>query len=101
MLKLSKIFLILSLFTILIILSVSLKKILFIYWLVLLGWAFFVWKFKIKSQISFWLFFILLVISSVIATFLSNYFGEIILRFNFIILIIGFVQILIEFKKLR
>lgn len=69
------------------------------YWWVLLSWAFFITRLKIKSTISFILSSLLFVLSIFFATFSLNFFAEILMRVSFLILIIGYIQVLIKYKQ--
>lgn len=69
------------------------------YWWVLLSWFFFITRLKIKSTISFILSFLLFILSILFTTFSLNFFAEILMRVSFLILIIGYIQVLIKYKQ--
>lgn len=70
-----------------------------IYWWVCLSWIFCIRQFKMNSEKSFILVFVLFIIAALGVTISPNDFSEIIMRIAFIGLIIGFIQALIEYKQ--
>lgn len=70
----------------------------FTYWWVFSSWAVLIWQFKTRNRVSFILSFILFLISAFIATINPGSLAENVMRISFIILIVGYLQTLIEFK---
>lgn len=99
MLEKSKILLIFT-WSIIFILLYNFTKLNFLmYWWVLLSWIFFITRLKIKSTISFILSFLLFILSIFFTTFSLNFLAEILMRVSFLILIIGYIQVLIKYKQ--
>lgn len=70
------------------------------YWLILLGWIIAIRQFKIDSKVTFILTFLFFTIAATVTSFGQEISAEIIMRISFIGLLIGFIQALMEFKKL-
>lgn len=70
-----------------------------IYWWVLLGWLFLIWQLKIDSRITLLIAMILFLVSATTTVLNFKFLAEVIMRFSFTGLMIGFVQALIEYKK--
>lgn len=95
-----KILLIIFWFVITIVLFFSIFNYL-MYWWVLLGWIFYIWRFKSDSRLSFVVASIVFLMAFLISIATFTDLAETIFRISLIGLIVGFVQRLVEFKKIE
>ena len=68
------------------------------YWMVLIGWLFFVCEKKLKSNQSFKVGFVLFVISSFLVICGLRFIPEVVMKISFIGWLMGIVQASIEYK---
>lgn len=73
----------------------------YIYSWILLGWGFYVWKLKLQSKASFFLTFISFILAYFMTVFSFDIIAEIIMRVGILFLIIGYAQVLIEYKQVK
>lgn len=73
----------------------------YIYSWILLGWGFYVWKLKLQSKVSFLLTFISFILAYFMTAFSFDIIAEIIMRVGILFLIIGYAQVLIEYKQVK
>lgn len=71
----------------------------FTYWLFLIFWIYIIFRYHIKSLVSFVLSFLLFSISSVLVILGLIPVGEVIMKHSFIFLFLGVFQSLIEFLR--
>lgn len=90
-------FCVVFLFLILINLSPLLN--LYSYWWIFFALIFFIWKYKISSQTCLAIAGVFFVLASLIVLFGFKSFAEALMRFSFIILIIAYIKILIEYRS--
>ncbi len=70
-----------------------------IYWMILIGWLFSIWNFKLKSSFSLKTAFILFIVSAFIVTFGFTLIGELVMRISFIGWMIGGAHAFIEYNR--
>lgn len=97
--KLIKICFFCIVFLLLILINLSPIINLYSYWLILFVLTFFIWKCRINSQMCLAIAAVFFVVASLIVLFGFKSFAEALMRFSFVILIISYIQILIEYRS--
>lgn len=69
-----------------------------IYWTILLGWLYLIWKFRLTSSFSFKIGLGLFVIAALFTILRLLWLGETIMRLSFIGFLIGIIQALLEYR---
>ncbi len=72
-----------------------------IYWTILVGWIYLIWKLRLTSSFSFKAGLFLFVISTIFTILRLLLVAETIMRLSFIGFLIGIIQALIEYKRLN
>jgi len=70
-----------------------------IYWMILLGWLFILFNFKLESEASFILGFVTFVFAAIFAILGLRLIAETVMRVGFIFWLVGMGQALIEYQK--
>ena len=64
-----------------------------------MGWLFAVWGYRLKDIFSLKLSFGMFILGGVLVSFGLSDAGEMLMKFAFIVLLTGFIQSLVEYKK--
>lgn len=86
-------------FLFLIVINLSPVLSLYSYWLIFFALIFFIWKYKISSQMCLVVAAVFFAVASLIVLFGFKSFAEALMRFSFVILIISYIKILIEYRN--